>query len=430
MKNPIIAFLMSVLLLKGAAAQDYSRVYTEPVMPAEKALDRLNLKLGWRTYVPTESSRDGIYSIHLLGDQLIVQKRSGMVVSLNAETGVTQWRTGVGVPYRVTTPLGHNSRSIFAISGIRLFALDRATGAVQWQFTLPHAAAAAPAADDDRVYLPLSNRRLYVYELPLLPPPPGVLKDAPATSPTATNARVYATPEQLAHEPIRFLGDIEVGAFLEQPPLITTDRVIAADTLGEIVGFPKGQSNEAFRFSSGKPISAPLAQYGHMVYAATNDFDVYAIDTTNGVLEWRMTADRLISRKPSVTDNDVYLAPFQGGLYRVERKTGLEVWRNAHADRFLAHNRLFTYALDRFGGMLVLDRARGTELSCLYVGDFVVPVANDQTDRIYLAANNGLIICLHDRDYSKPLRLRAEEAGKPAPAAPPQSERPAAEPPP
>ncbi len=31
------------------------------------------------------------------------------------------------------------------------------------------------------------------------------------------------------------------------------------------------------------------------------------------------------------------------------------------------------------------------------------------TDRLYLAANNGLIVCLHDREYQKPIRHRKGE---------------------
>jgi outer membrane protein assembly factor BamB len=161
---------------------------------------------------------------------------------------------------------------------------------------------------------------------------------------------------------------------------------------------------------------------------------VFALDVDTGQLKWRITADRLITRKLAVTDEDIYVAPRRGGLFRANREDGREIWRNPDADRFLAHNRLFTYARDRFGGMLVLDRATGTELSCLYLGDFVIPFSNDQTDRIYMGANNGLIICLHDRDHPKPLRLRAREydyliqpkpAPTPASAPTPSDERPA-----
>jgi hypothetical protein len=57
--------------------------------------------------------------------------------------------------------------------------------------------------------------------------------------------------------------------------------------------------------------------------------------------------------------------------------------------------------------LLVLDRSRGTQLAAYDAArDFVVPIINDMTDRIYLASNDGLFTCLHDRDYSTPLQMK------------------------
>src|SRR5262249_5745018 len=75
-------------------------------------------------------------------------------------------------------------------------------------------------------------------------------------------------------------------------------------------------------------------------------------------------------------------------------------------DKVLAVNPKFVYATDRAGRMVVLDRDRGRELSRYNVRDFVVPTANELTDRIYLAANDGLVVCLHDRDYPTPVAMK------------------------
>src|SRR5262249_42778571 len=34
---------------------------------------------------------------------------------------------------------------------------------------------------------------------------------------------------------------------------------------------------------------------------------------------------------------------------------------------------------------------------------------NEQNDRIYLAANDGLLVCLHDREYATPFNQRTQE---------------------
>ena len=43
--------------------------------------------------------------------------------------------------------------------------------------------------------------------------------------------------------------------------------------------------------------------------------------------------------------------------------------------------------------------------------DYVFPVVNGDTDRIYLAANDGLIVCLHDKEY--PASLQYKKAFRP-----------------
>jgi hypothetical protein len=44
-------------------------------------------------------------------------------------------------------------------------------------------------------------------------------------------------------------------------------------------------------------------------------------------------------------------------------------------------------------------------------------VTNEVDDRLYLAANNGLVVCLHERSRTKPETLMAKKVKAPAPKA-------------
>jgi hypothetical protein len=79
----------------------------------------------------------------------------------------------------------------------------------------------------------------------------------------------------------------------------------------------------------------------------------------------------------------------------------------------MAANPKFVYAADRQGRTLILDAARGKLLGTLDTRDFVTPIVSLRTDRIYLGANNGLIVSLHDRDYKKPEMMRKIDEPKP-----------------
>ncbi len=91
------------VLLTGAivSAQAPPRLYTQPPVPRPETLDRLNLKLAWRAYLPTEGRRDGIFSVQIPermqppGELLLVQTRSSAVLALDSATGAILWRTRV-----------------------------------------------------------------------------------------------------------------------------------------------------------------------------------------------------------------------------------------------------------------------------------------------------------------------------------------------
>ena len=85
----------------------------------------------------------------------------------------------------------------------------------------------------------------------------------------------------------------------------------------------------------------------------------------------------------------------------------------------MASNKKFVYATDRHGRLLVLDRETGNRLGALEEArDFVVPITNEFTDRIYLSSNDGLVISMHDRHNSKPLLMK-----KPPVAPPPGAKK-------
>src|SRR5262249_46075922 len=92
-------------------------------------------------------------------------------------------------------------------------------------------------------------------------------------------------------------------------------------------------------------------------------------------------------------------------------RNGINYTANREADRFLAANPKFVYALDYSGRLVVLDRTTGLRLSTYEATrSYTVPFSNASTDRIYLAANNGLIVCLHDRDFPTAYHhIRGEE---------------------
>jgi len=208
------------------------------------------------------------------------------------------------------------------------------------------------------------------------------------------------------------------GMRLIVAPLQTSADLFLVGAGGRIAGLAKGQISSVHyeQFIADDLILVPPGQHHEPddeAYVASQDSNLYAIRIHNGSVRWRFTTGTPVLRRPAVTDDDVYISTDRGGLRRLDRKTGQAVWQNRAADRFLAMHPKVVYATDRSGHLLILDRANGAQVGSYDARDFVVPIINDLTDRIYLAANDGLLVCLHDRDYAKPHANKKWDLKKP-----------------
>src|SRR5438045_2534575 len=119
MKRLAAVMVAGGLAVTTASAQ-YARVWSQATPPAPEVLDRLNLRLGWRTAIPVEGYRDGIATVQHLGDLAVVQTRRGAVTALDPQTGAARWRAGIGLAYPVTHRVGYNDALVLVANGTRV----------------------------------------------------------------------------------------------------------------------------------------------------------------------------------------------------------------------------------------------------------------------------------------------------------------------
>src|SRR5205085_1355469 len=132
MKPLLGASLLVLLAASGAVAQD-AKLYSNPPLPSREVLDRLHLRMAWSVNVPMDGRRDGFISVQLNNGQIVAATRSGVVAIFDAETGRPIWKVVAGKPYDTTFAPTMNSKSVLVVNGIRVLALNRNTGAEQWQ---------------------------------------------------------------------------------------------------------------------------------------------------------------------------------------------------------------------------------------------------------------------------------------------------------
>jgi outer membrane protein assembly factor BamB len=415
------------LLLVGVGglwANDWRQIVTRPPIPDVEDLERLNLERAWSTYVPMDGRRDSIFTVQALGRQVIVQTTSGLVAALDAERGQIQWFARPGNPYRTAHPVAFNSQTVFVVNGTDLYALERATGKQKWKYEMPGSAVAPPTADEYQLYLSLGTGKLYTYLLPSyleieraptregkkLPRPEFGPDQPPITFSLleAYRASRTPTPAGVIPEPQPYLVfETSLVDRLERAPLLGRETMLLLGESGLVLGLNKFVGKELYRFPIEAPVTVDPGHAGEMGYLAMQDFILYAFNIPEGRVLWRYPSGSSFLRKPEVNDKDVFVVNDRRGLQSIDRATGDLRWDNPDVSRFMAANPKFVYAEDRRGNMLVLDRLRGTALGWLCTRGFVVPISNERTDRVYLGANNGLIVCMHDRDYLKPVVMKS-----------------------
>ena len=177
-------------------------------------------------------------------------------------------------------------------------------------------------------------------------------------------------------------------------------------------------------------------------FVGLRDGSVVAINLLQGGqlgprIEWRASVGGYQNHKPVAARDAVFASGEQSGTAKIDIATGEVVWRTeGGADQVLAVNDEFVYLKDRAGYLVIHDRARPTDvatkrslpLARLDVKDFGVDVTNDKTDRLFLASDNGLLVCLRDASakYARPVPL--VPPAPPAAVQPPKQDAPAVTP--
>lgn len=224
--------------------------------------------------------------------------------------------------------------------------------------------------------------------------------------------------------------EVSVSNRILFPLLLTPLRAWAATSADQIVAVSTRSRSREVVHNTSALVSAAPAQAADMGYFPIGDGNLLAIDLTTGNLTgganvlWRATVSGLMNHSPLVTRDAVYASGDNSGVTRVDRTTGKLIWQSeGPADRVLAANDDFVYVRNRQGRLLIYDARKPLDpdlgdvrpLTGLDLPAFNVPFTNTVTDRLYLAADNGLIVCLRDASakYARPVRMAPDSTPPP-----------------
>jgi hypothetical protein len=355
----------------------------------------------WFAQVSLDPARSRVSQWTLHHDQLFSLSTSGTLQTLDAETGKSLWTVRLGVPGGVFAGPAVNSEYVALMSGTKLYVLDRADGHVLWSKLVDGAAAAAPALSEKYAFVGLLS---------------GLVEGYPLDDPGGTIWR---------HQ--------SVGRIFYSPTI--TGEVVSWPTdRGYLYVAQASQPRVLFRVETKDEIVAPPAERDPYLFVISRDGYLYCMNELSGAEQWRISTGYPIITKPAAVADFVYVASEQPALYAVHAETGRRLWATAGATQFATLGAKQVYAMDSFGGLLILEKMSGGVIGRLAVGEAVTALVNDQSDRIFLVSDTGLVQCLRERDSQEPTYYRLKMGEAPVPPqvetdqTPAVQERPAREP--
>ncbi len=327
------------------------------------------LQRAWFSHAPIDPARSRVESATLEGDQLFVLSTAGVLQAIDAETGATDWIADIGNPLYPSLGPAVSANFVAVINGSSVYVIERDTGRIEFVRQLAGAPATGPSLTDRYVFAPQFSGRVEGFNFK---------QPETASWIYASSGRVYT------------------------PMTTTKSSLVWATDRGYLYVADIDAAGVRYRYETSAPVVAAPAFRDGVVYTASATGYVYALQETSGNLLWRYATGAGITTSPSVVGDRVYVATEGPSLFSLNATTGERMWEVADVVQIVAVSKTRVYGMDRLGTILVIDNATGIVQGRVATSADTVAVVNEQTDRLYLIGETGLVQCLHEIGADKP----------------------------
>lgn len=425
------------------------------------------LEVAWFQQVQVDPARGRVTEWLLDRGTLFVVTNTAVLQAFDAETGQSVWATPVGHRDLLTLRPTAGEHLVAVVNGSTIYVLNRYTGVILWKRQTEGAVGVGPALGPTHVYVPLIRGKIESYRLEwadldtavaagtaeypqdqvaatvragTAPQSPGQSGSAEPITPVAAKP-VSKEEFRLSTEPRPGHFVMSWGRALVEPRLTFADRNrerLAWPTDKGLLFVGELDVRSELRFaveyflqiSGGDIVASPCVRPGdpsnptdpqRMLYVtATNGF-VYALREWDGKLLWRFSSGEPIKESPALIGNDLFVTTQTGGMYRLNALFGDLIWFARDVRHFVAASDQRVYAVDSLDNLVILDFQTGSRVGQLNVSRYPLRYMNSETDRIYLANENGLIQCIRETRLATPIKhvvpiapLSQQKPAKPA----------------
>lgn len=417
-------------------------------IPTRTGLAQLGLERHWFNVIPLASGSARVAALNLTGKYLFAQTTDGLVVCYNAETGQKLWATSLQTANINPAAVSANDRMAIAAVGQKVMGLEMKSGAKIWEAKLEQLASGGTALNSSLAIAALKNGKVQVFNI-----------EDPGQD-TCGERHDPVKCRKLKPSVGSYLYAWQTNNAITARPLMNEKFMAFASQDGKVYLASIKDRKIVHRVSTKGPIRGNLGMYGlSQVIAGSDDHKIYSIDLfepEKPETNWIFPTPDPVDQDILVAGDDVYAVTKAGDLYSVNAKDGTENWvLPIGKARILAISPTHIYGVTVDGGPAVVNRAdgkvsvtpeQGIQSYGVDLKNYTTRMTNTQNDRIYMATEDGILLCLRElgkvaptpvRDPSQPkfgttpqeiyeMNLARQEQEKDkAPASKPEAEAPA-----
>lgn len=425
---PVLLAFLGILTLAGS-----TMAVAGDLIP-ETTAARHGLTLAWFNQVQLDLTRGRVEQVVLHQGTLLVTTNRAMLHAMDAETGQTLWVQQVGQPEHPTLAPSASKEAVAVVNGSHLYVLQRDTGKLLWKAQLSGAPAAGPALSSRRVYVPMLSGMVQSFRLQAADDPQAALDKSEGEKATAKELGEREARRREKNQINVPLACQSWGQATAAPIVVrqddNEDRVawptdrgilfVGGVAVNEPRAFPllyrMGAAGGIVDTPSYLPPHPQVAGNTGAIFLSSRDGFIYAAREKDGSSMWRFPAGEPITQPAVAIDTHVYASTQPGGLYCLDAQKGSQLWWTPQIKKFVAASKARVYASDKLGQLQVLDARNGARLETLIAHSLPLKLTNTETDRIYLASDDGLIQCLREIDLVQPLRHNVPPPAKAKPS--------------
>lgn len=317
-------------------------------------------------------------NVWIIKDYLIIESANSLLDFLNRHTGEYLFALDVGspvvgrpVPWEVAEHVGDPYDLLYIVATGTLFEIRMDSQSVERRLDLKFAAATAPTMDFLNIYFGTDNKRLCV-----------------------VNRRDWY-----------YSDGRKVGAPIHSTPIMGDNAVLFGAQDGKVYGVTRETMVITRTFQTDGAISADLILENHVIYAASQDFNVYALSEVQpsskaATFLWKVSLESAICESPVSVGSRLYVNTLSKGLFAMNKVDGKILWDIPKGQRVLAVGKKNVYVLMRgdrpkialvdfeTGELKEMIDARGYRLFATSTGE----------STLYMVDRRGGVIALREWD--------------------------------